>query len=184
MQTMKKAIELAPRNEHYQFNLANIYMMNRKMDDAIAIFRSLSGTGNPEISARANQALAQAETFQAQFKTYQVQMESRNSESIPETRAAPDSPVSRTEVSAKMAEPVAVRFMKGTLSAIDCSSGPQALFTVTAGARSVKLRVKDRAHMIVIGADEFSCDWKNKSVGVNFRERTDGDADVVSLEVQ
>ena len=105
MQTMKKAIELAPRNEHYQFNLANIYMMNRKMDDAIAIFRSLSGTGNPEISARANQALAQAETFQAQFKTYQVQMESRNSESIPETRAAPDSPVSRTEVSAKMAEP-------------------------------------------------------------------------------
>jgi hypothetical protein len=36
----------------------------------------------------------------------------------------------------------------------------------------------------LIGADEFSCDWKNKSVSVNYRERQDGDGDVVSLEVQ
>jgi len=30
----------------------------------------------------------------------------------------------------------------------------------------------------VIGADELSCDWKNKSLAINYRERADGAGDV------
>jgi len=37
---------------------------------------------------------------------------------------------------------------------------------------------------VLFGADSFSCDWKNKNVAVNYRERQDGGADVVSLEIQ
>jgi hypothetical protein len=43
--------------------------------------------------------------------------------------------------------------------------------------------------LVLIGADEFSCDWKNKSVALNYRARNkngDGgdDGDIVSLELQ
>jgi hypothetical protein len=77
-----------------------------------------------------------------------------------------------------------VRFMKGKLLSVDCSDAPQATLTVTSGAKSLKLHVRDSAHVIVIGADELSCDWKNKNLAVNYRERPDGGGDVVSLEVQ
>ncbi len=79
---------------------------------------------------------------------------------------------------------VPVRFLKGKLVSVDCSAAPQAVLTVTSGARSLKLHVRDAAHVIVIGADQLSCDWKNKSLAVNYRERPDGEGDVVSVEVQ
>ena len=37
--SMKKAVELSPRNEGYQVNLANMYMANRKVDEAIAAWQ-------------------------------------------------------------------------------------------------------------------------------------------------
>jgi hypothetical protein len=74
--------------------------------------------------------------------------------------------------------------LKGKLVSVDCSPAPQALFSVSAGAKTLKLHVSDTARVIVIGADQFSCEWKNKSVSVNYRERADGEGDVVSLEVQ
>jgi hypothetical protein len=77
-----------------------------------------------------------------------------------------------------------VRFLKGRLMSVDCSIVPQALLTVVAGAKSVKLRILDSAHVILLGADAFSCDWKGKNVAVNYREGSDGGEDVVSLEIQ
>jgi hypothetical protein len=77
-----------------------------------------------------------------------------------------------------------VRFLKGRLVSVDCSTAPQALLTVAAGAKSVKLHIRDSAHVILLGADTFSCDWKGKSVAVNYREGSDGDGEVVSLEIQ
>jgi hypothetical protein len=44
--------------------------------------------------------------------------------------------------------------------------------------------VADIKHVLVIGADAFSCAWVNQKVAVNYRE-TDQDAgEVVSIEVQ
>src|SRR5262249_37305657 len=65
IENLKKSIELAPREERYQFNLANVYMMGRKMDEAITIFRNLAASSNPEVAARASQTLAQAETVKS-----------------------------------------------------------------------------------------------------------------------
>jgi hypothetical protein len=48
----------------------------------------------------------------------------------------------------------------------------------------MKMHIDDSKHVVVIGADEFSCDWKNRNVALNYRVRQDGDGDVVSLEVQ
>jgi tetratricopeptide (TPR) repeat protein len=66
--TLKKAVELSPRNEQYWFNLANVYMVNHKVDNAIAIFRSLAGSENPEVATQSSQALARAIAFKEQSK--------------------------------------------------------------------------------------------------------------------
>jgi hypothetical protein len=46
------------------------------------------------------------------------------------------------------------------------------------------VHVADSAHLVVIGADQFSCDWAGKTVAVNYRERADGDGDAVSVEIE
>ena len=131
---------------------------------------------------RAHQMLAQAENFKAQSQTYALRIENRNAENAQRSQEPGDRVDSGKKIEAPI--PVPVHFMKGKLLSVDCSDAPQATLTVTSGAKSLKLHVHDSAHVIVIGADELSCEWKNKSLAVNYRERPDGEGDVVSLEVQ
>jgi tetratricopeptide (TPR) repeat protein len=184
--TMKKAVELSPRNETYQINLANIYMANRKVDEAIALLQVLVSSGNPSVASRANAELVQAENFKEQTKSFRPRIESR---SVENTGVVSNlSVVSEGKVEANMEVEVApastpVRFIKGKLVAVDCSGAPKALVSVVSGGRSFKVHVADSQHVVLIGADGFSCDWKNKSVALNYRERQDGDGDLVSLEL-
>lgn len=185
--TMKRAVEMSPRNEMYQINLANIYLANRKVNEAITLLRGLAGSGNAEVASQANVALAQAESFKERSKSFRPQIEIRNSESVEAVRDQAGNPEGKIEAAIQVEAPppsTPVRFIKGKLSAVDCSAAPQALLSVVAGGRSFKLHIGDSKHLVLIGADEFSCDWKNKSVALNYRERQDGDGDVVSLEVQ
>jgi len=185
--TMKKAVELSPRNEMYQINLANIYLANRKVNEAITLLRGLAGSGNPEVASRVNVALAQAESFKERSKSFRPQIEIRKSENVEAARDQAGIPEGKVEAAIQVDAPppsLPVRFIKGKLGAVDCSAAPQALLSVMAGGRSLKLHIGDSKHLVLIGADEFSCDWKNKSVALNYRERQDGDGDVVSLEVQ
>jgi len=171
----------------YQINLANIYMANRKANEAIALLRGLAGSGNPEVASRANVALAQAENFKEQSKSFRPQIEVRKSENVATARDQAGVPEGKIEAAIQVEAPppsTPVRFIKGKLTAVDCSAAPQAVLSVVAGGRSLKLHIGDSKHLVLIGADEFSCDWKNKSVALNYRERQDGDGDVVSLEVQ
>ncbi len=185
--TMKKAVELSPRNEMYQVNLANIYMANRKVGEAIALLRALAGSGNPEVGNRAAATLAQAESFQERSKSFRPHIESRATENVEAARDPAGISEGKVEAEIQVEappRPTPVRFLKGKLASIDCSAAPQALLNVVSAGRSVRLHIGDRQHLVLIGADEFSCDWKNKSVALNYRDRQDGDGDVVSLEVQ
>jgi Flp pilus assembly protein TadD len=192
--TMQKAVELSPRNETYQINLANIYMVNHKVDEAIALLRTLAASETPGISNQANAVLAQAEDFKERSKSFQLRVESRssgNSSSGDSSESGEGMHTSRGVASGKVEAkiemdepPRPVRFIKGKLAAVDCSAAPQALLNVVSGGRSLKLHVNDSKHVVLLGADNFSCDWKNKSVALNYRERQDGDGDVVSLEIQ
>jgi tetratricopeptide (TPR) repeat protein len=191
LETLKKAIALSPRNEHYLFNLANVYMTNRKVDEAIAIFRTLSGSAEREMSMRASQSLAQAENYKTQYQAYKTQIESQNSAVQLRTRdssvalratEATGSSIS-TEV-ANVPAPKPVKFIKGKLVSVDCAGAPEALLAVSVGAKSLRLHVRDAARAIVMGADQLSCEWKNKNVAINYRERLDGDGDLVSIEIQ
>lgn len=184
--TMKKAIELSPRNEAYQINLANMYMANRKVDDAITLLSGLALSRNAEVASHANAALAQAQDFKERTKSFrpQIESETRNAGSARDSARLPEGRI-EAEIPVEVAPPsTPVRFIKGKIAAVDCSAAPQALLSVTAGGRSLKLHVGDSKHVVLIGADEFSCDWKNKSVALNYRERQNGEGDVVSIEVQ
>jgi tetratricopeptide (TPR) repeat protein len=184
--TMKNALELSPRNETYRVNLANIYMANRKVDEAIALLRGLSASGNPEVAGHARVALAQAENFKEQTKSFRPRIETRSAANVEAARDPTGVPEGKIEAQIQVEAPprsTPVRFIKGKLANVDCSTAPQALLSVVSGGRSLKMHIGDRKHLVLIGADEFSCDWKNKSVALNYREREDGGGDVMSLEV-
>ncbi len=180
--TMRKAVELSPRNETYQLNLANIYLANRKADEAIALLRLLSGSANAELASHAREGLSQAEKFKEMSESLGTQIEIRAATARDKT-GNPEK-TSESNLRVQTPPPGPVRFIKGKLSAVDCSADPQAVLNVVFGGRALKMHVGDRKHLVLIGADEFSCDWKNKSVALNYRQRQDGEGDVVSLEVQ
>ena len=184
MATMKKAVQLSPRNENYLFNLANICMVNHKVDEAIAIFQSLARSSTPEVAMRANQTLAQAVSFKQRTENLDVRLENRTGQDAQALRETSDREGPQEVAVPEHVSATPVHFLKGKLVSVDCSATPQALLTVAAGAKSVKLHIRDSAHVTLLGADTFSCDWKGKSVAVNYRERPDGDGDVVSVEIQ
>lgn len=70
------------------------------------------------------------------------------------------------------------------LTSVDCSKAPAATVMVNTGTRSIKLHTGDYKALLVIGEDQFSCEWRNRKVAVNYRADGAGDGDLVSLEVQ
>jgi hypothetical protein len=131
---------------------------------------------------RSNQALSQALAYKQPAKNFEVHLENRTGQDPPSREPADrEQPQVATPVHVSAAP---VHFLKGKLVAVDCSATPQALLTVATGAKSLKLHIRDSAHVTLLGADTFSCEWKGKSVAVNYRERPDGDGDVVSVEIQ
>jgi len=107
---MKKAIALSPRDEHYQFNLANIYMANHKVDEAIALFRSLTGSGIPRLRCARIRCWPKP-NFKTQSQTFALRIENRNAENA---QPVQDSSV-RTDSAQRIERPsrYRVRFMKG-----------------------------------------------------------------------
>jgi tetratricopeptide (TPR) repeat protein len=181
--TMQKAIAISPRNEMYLFNLANLYLTNRQPDQAIAVLRGLQNSENPMLSSRVAAMLEQAQ----EFITMQRQPAAMNP--MPVTRQPEEEPAS-TAVPTAAASGGAVKFLQGTLTHVDCSTPQQASFILisegpsASGGRSWKMNVADRSHLIVIGADAFSCEWTKQKVAVNYRETAAAEGSVVSLEVQ
>src|SRR5581483_4063567 len=77
-----------------------------------------------------------------------------------------------------------IEFLKGRLAAVNCDSAGGATLNVTSGGKSWRMQVKDRGKLVLIGAEQFSCEWKNMPVNVNYRPSGSTGGDVVSLEVQ
>jgi Flp pilus assembly protein TadD len=178
--TMRKAIAISPRNESYLFNLANLYQANRQPDQAITVLQSLQGSSDPQIAARAAGMLAQVQEFQEVTQARDgsigrglvIRSQPQEEETVETPSHAP----------APAAGPA--KFIKGVLAKVDCSTPPLATLTVASGAKTWKMHVADRNHVILIGADAFSCDWNKQKVALNYRETSEGEGNVVSLEIQ
>jgi tetratricopeptide (TPR) repeat protein len=181
--TMLKAVDLSPRNTDYRFNLANLYLSNRQPDKAIAVLQALRGTDIPGLDGRVEAALRQAQQFQEAMK-------SGGAGGVVVRRAGGDNQTDRHEgelhpAAVPAAKSAPAKFLKGTLTNADCTTTPPAvLLTVTSGKNTWKMTVPDRNHLVLIGADEFSCSWNKEKIAVNYRETAAGQGSVISLEIQ
>jgi Flp pilus assembly protein TadD len=178
-QAMQKAVDLNPRNQEYSLDLAHIYLADRKMDSAVAILQPLRSSNNQGVASRAQQLLQQAN----QMKQV-MQGSAGPGNAAPMEIAANDR---RAIVEPELVVPKespAMHFLKGKVATVDCSAPPSATLTMIVSGKTWTLLVKDSGHVVVIGADNFSCAWKNQSVAVNFRASGDASGDIVSIEVQ
>ena len=67
---------------------------------------------------------------------------------------------------------------------VDCSQSPAAILTVTSGAAVLKLRTADYKSLLLIGTDTFSCDWRDRSISVNYKPGGISDGDLLSVELR
>lgn len=183
LETMKKALAMDPRNESYRFNIANIYLANREPEKAIAVLESLQKTASPEMASQIASTLENLRQFHhPQSSTPAVGLVYReSSEAPPVSEGSAASTATTASAGPKWSAPI---FLQGTVSSVDCSVEPSALLTISSGAKTLKLKVADKGHVILIGADQFSCAWTKKKVAVNYRQNEAGDTNVMSLELQ
>jgi len=185
---VQKAVTLSPRNMNYRFTLAQMYLSNRQPALAIAVLQALMKSGDPEVARRAGQSLLQAQEVQAAIQSAPAAAESVISR---DRAAAPGDDTTRIEKdSTAGAGPQVIpnnaplKFLKGTVVSVDCSSTPSATLTVLSGTKTLKMRVPDDKHVLVVGADQFSCSWTKQKVAINYRETGDAAGNVISIEVQ
>jgi predicted Zn-dependent protease len=141
---MKKAVELSPRNETYQINLANVYMANRRVDEAIALLQLLASSADPQISDRATTTLAQAQKIKDPVEVVSIaRSRDRNVRARAERTRYCSGLVRQScqaeDEAGKPAAPPAVRFIKGKITGVDCSVAPAALLTFVSGKQAFEV---------------------------------------------
>jgi len=187
MQAERAAMMLSPRNETYVYHLAQIYIAGKKWDAADALLDRLRSSSDPKLATLARDLLTQAgserkygisgagptqTTLAPQKSPFDVLDEDAAKRAAAEH--APNSGVPDKRPT---------KFLKGRLVDVDCSKAPAAILTVAAGSSELKLRADDYKSLLLIGADDFSCEWQNRQVTVNYKPGGSADGDVVSLEV-
>jgi tetratricopeptide (TPR) repeat protein len=191
LEAERLAMSLSPRNEQYVFHLAEIYVSGRKWDAATSLLDRLKSSANPQISAAARDLLMQAGTerkygiaanttapgqpkYEAQKTPFDVLDQDAEKRDAAAGTGSPEHPGDRRTT----------KFVRGRLVAVDCSSPPMAILTVRSDAGTLKLRTADYKSLLLIGADDFSCDWHDRQINANYKSTSAGTGDLVSLEMK
>jgi tetratricopeptide (TPR) repeat protein len=189
MQAERAAINLSPREELYTYHLAQIYVNGKKWEASDVLFARLKASNNPQIVALASELMERAATE----RKYGIPVGG----AMPQAKLSPQkSPFDVLEEdAAKRAEAEKAtqsagadtrptRFVKGRLVDVDCSQSPAAILSVNVDGLELKLRAANYKSLVLIGADEFSCAWADRTVTVNYKPGGSTAGDVVSLEVR
>jgi tetratricopeptide (TPR) repeat protein len=202
LEAQRQAIALAPRNVEYQFNLGQIYVAGKKWDLAREVFTRLKAGPDRAAAAASKQQLEDLDTLQK----YGVRPQRAGESEAP--AGAASSPAAGTGAPAVAAKtsgaaqdqdedadaspkPAFVKpgpagpvlFLKGKIVSSDCSKAPEATVTILTGMTTYKMHASDYKSLLVIGEDQFSCDWKNRLVSVNYRALGKHEGELVSVEV-
>jgi tetratricopeptide (TPR) repeat protein len=194
LESIRAAIALSPRNEHYLVTLAQIYIADKKWDAAQALLERLKVSPNPQISSAARKYLEDLPTLKKYGLLPQQKTETGQATVPAPSSARPSAaPEAQKDEAVSQdnpppAEPApdrrTVHFLKGKLLSVNCTQAPVAILTVSSGKQTMKLRTADYKALLLIGADEFSCSWSNRPVAVNYKAGGKADGDLVSLELQ
>ena len=177
IQHASRAVELNPRNEFYRMNLAGFYMRGEQWDQATSVLNVLKNSSNAMVVNFAEQSLLQLENM----KKWKAQ-----GNQVVVINRGETEPSDGVEVVERVKEPPSSppQFLKGTLVSVDCSVEPGAVLLVKAATAVWHFRTEDHTKLVLIGAEQFSCGWKNKRVAVNFRKLGADAGDLISLELQ
>jgi hypothetical protein len=193
MDAIRTAIQLSPRNDSYQLNMAKIYMAEKKWDPATSLLQRLVSSSDPQVAKMAKLNLDDLPTLKKygllpQHKAdvapkLQTREQTQAAATPPAATPSPDDgePVQAPEPAPDTRK---VLYLKGRVVSVDCSQAPSAAIVFSSlQGRKVRLWANDYKALLLIGADGFSCDWKNRPASVNYKQGGHLDGDVVSLEV-
>lgn len=188
LQAERAAIALSPRDERYTFHLAQIYVAGKNWDAADRLLDRLKASGDPQIAAQARELIEDA----AAQRKYGIPTDA-NAQPKFAPQKTPfdvlDEDAAKREAAEKPDQPGfddkrPTKYARGRLVKVDCSQSPSALLTVKSESGVLKLRAADFRSLLLIGADDFSCDWRDRQVTVNYKSRGGPDGDLISLEVR
>jgi hypothetical protein len=197
LEAQRQAIALAPRNVEYQFNLGQIYVAGKKWDLAREVFTRLKAGPDRAAALAAKRQLDDLETLQKYGVRPQRAGESAATAGAARTPTAgagapavAAGPAQEDEEADPAPKPAPVtpgktgpvQFLKGKIVSSDCSKPPEATVTILSGMTTYKLHASDYQSLLVIGEDQFSCDWKNRLVSVNYRAVGKNAGELVSIE--
>jgi tetratricopeptide (TPR) repeat protein len=186
--SQKKAIELNPSLEIYQSNLARVYLQAQRWDDAQAILARLVQSSDPLLRQNAQQNLAALEANKDMAARIARDREIRKDDItdprwLPkketDTASAPPGEDDTPKLDVRK-----VLYLRGRLQSVDCSADPVAVLSVRTPQKLMKLRTDNYKKLLVMGADEFSCNWRDKKVLVNYKPGGKFDGDLVTVELQ
>jgi hypothetical protein len=192
---MRTAIQLAPRKQWYVYNLAEIYMAGKKWDDAQPLLERLKTSPNPQIASTAKKKLEDLPFLKkygvpperapeaqpaAQNKGSEKDREVESGDSDSDESATADTPPKLKE---RAPDKRPVLHVKGKLTNVDCTQSPEAVLTLASAGRVLKLHTSNFKSLVLIGADQFSCDWRDQSVSANYKASGKAEGDLVSLEI-
>ena len=189
LQAERAAIALSPRDERYSFHLAQIYVAGKNWEAADRLLDRLKSSGDSQIAAQARELIEEA----AAQRKYGISTNANAAQPKYAPQKTPfdvlDEEAAKRESAEKPDQPGPedkrpTKFARGRLVKVDCSQSPSALLTVNSESGVLKLRAADFRALLLIGADDFSCDWRDRQVTVNYKSRGGPDGDLVSLEMR
>jgi tetratricopeptide (TPR) repeat protein len=183
--SIRQAIPLNPRNQMYVVDLARIYMEGKKWDEATALLDQLKHSTDPQVAQAAHKILEELPLWK-KYGVSPEQQAAAQAAVAEEAKASTPDATPQAEASEQGSKPDTrkVQFLKGKLVNVDCSGAPAAVLTITGNSQTLKLRTQDYKSLLLIGADEFSCSWKNVAVSVNYKATGKAGGDLVSVEIQ
>lgn len=139
LQMAQKAVALSPRNETYVFNLAQMYLNNKKPAEAIVLLRGLQSSPQMNVARRAGEVLADAEAMKRAMESGQnvvisspVRAEAEHPADSPEQGQTASKPEVQGLMLPTKGPP---RFVKGKVLSVDCAVTPEATLTVTVSGK-------------------------------------------------
>ncbi|MFZ1917882.1 MAG: hypothetical protein WAU58_09935 [Terriglobales bacterium] len=185
LEAQREAIALSPRNLEYQFNLGQIYVAGKKWDQAREIFARLKEGPDRQAAAAAKHELEDLPALEK----YGIRSQQTAKAEAPAGAAENGSDEESDSAAAKPPAPKPgstgpVENLRGKIVQSDCSKPPDVLITIISGMTSYTMHASDFKTLLVIGEDQFSCEWRNRSVSVNYRATGKHSGEVVSLELR
>lgn len=198
--SIRAAMQLDPRNQENRLELARIYLAGKNWDAATALLNNLSSNSDPKIAAAAKGYLNDLPMLKKygvapkSSDTAQAAKPSTGTATVPSPHTTPGATASAStpendsdDNSDQPTEPKIdkrpIIYLKAKLLSVDCSIPPSAIVTVTSGSKTLKLRAADSNSLPLVGAAQFSCEWKDRLVSVNYKASSASGGDLVSLEL-